>query len=81
MAVNDRSGLNAARGQIPARLGACARVGDTNVNCDSESFFTVGNAVSATGSTVDLPVCGRIAPHQNVRAGEFVDTVVITVSY
>jgi spore coat protein U-like protein len=41
----------------------------------------VGNAVSATGSTVDLPVYGRIAPHQKVPAGEFVDTVVITVSY
>jgi spore coat protein U-like protein len=41
----------------------------------------VANAVSATGTSVDLPVYGRIAPHQNVPAGEYVDTIVITVSY
>jgi spore coat protein U-like protein len=37
--------------------------------------------VSATGSAVDLPIYGRIAARQNVPAGEYVDGVVITISY
>lgn len=37
--------------------------------------------VSASGTSVDLPVYGRIAPRQNVPAETYSDVVIVTISY
>lgn len=37
--------------------------------------------VSATGTSVDLPVYGRIPARQNVPANAYTDTITVTVSY
>lgn len=40
-----------------------------------------GNSVTGTGTSVDLPVYGRIRALQNVRVGTYTDTVVVTVTF
>ena len=40
-----------------------------------------GNTVSATGTSVDLSIYGRVPDGQNVAAGVYSDSIVITVSY
>jgi len=40
-----------------------------------------GSTVSATGTTVDLPVHGRIPARQNVPAASYADSVTVTVSF
>lgn len=40
-----------------------------------------GDDVSASGTSVSIPVYGRIPQRQNVAAGIYADTVVITISY
>ncbi len=40
-----------------------------------------GSDVSASGSSIDLPIYGRIPARQNVPVGTYSDTVIITVSY
>lgn len=42
---------------------------------------TTGNNVSGSGTNVTVPVYGRIPQRQNVPAGVYTDTVVITISY
>lgn len=37
--------------------------------------------VSATGSSIDLPVYGRIPAQQNVPASAYADTMTVTVAY
>ena len=37
--------------------------------------------VSASGTTVDLPVYGRIPGLQNVPAGTYLDTIAVTVTF
>ena len=36
---------------------------------------------SGTGSSVDIPIYGRIAAGQNVRAGAYADGVIVTISF
>jgi len=79
-------GLAGGSGTDPRQMQQGASALTYNLYTDASRTFVwgdgvAGNAVSATGTTVDLPVYGRIAPHQNVPAGEYVDTIVITVSY
>lgn len=40
-----------------------------------------GSTVSASGTSVDLPVYGRIPARQNARAGSYSDMIVVTVSF
>lgn len=40
-----------------------------------------GGTVSASGQDIELPVYGRIPGRQNVRAGAYSDTLVVTVTY
>lgn len=40
-----------------------------------------GSDVSVSGTTINLPVYGRIFARQNVIEGQYADTIVITVSY
>ncbi len=57
-----------------------------NLYTDSARLFVWGdgvngNSVTGTGTTVDLPVYGRVPALQNVRAGTYTDTVVVTVTF
>jgi spore coat protein U domain-containing protein, fimbrial subunit CupE1/2/3/6 len=79
-------GLGAGSGTGARQMQKGASALAYNLYTDASRTFVWGdgaaqNAVSATGTTVVLPVYGRIAAHQNVPAGEYVDTIVITVSY
>jgi spore coat protein U-like protein len=79
-------GLGGASGTGARQMQKGAAALAYNIYTDASRTFVWGegvaqNAVSATGTTVDLPVYGRIPAHQNVPAGEYVDTIVITVSY
>jgi Uncharacterized secreted protein len=40
-----------------------------------------GSDVSVSGSRIDLPIYGRIGARQNVPEGQYVDTIVLTISY
>ena len=78
--------LGAASGANARQMTSGSSVLAYSLYTDASRAFVWGdgvlaNAVSATGTGVNLPVYGRIPPHQNVPAGEYVDTVVITVSY
>ena len=42
---------------------------------------TGGSTVSGSGTSVDLPVYGRIPARQNVEAGSYSDVVTVTVSF
>jgi len=62
------------------------RVLDYNLYTDSTRMLvwadgTAGGDVSDSGTNVSVPVYGRIPQRQNVGAGIYSDTVVITVSY
>ncbi|HEX6376217.1 MAG TPA: spore coat U domain-containing protein [Allosphingosinicella sp.] len=39
------------------------------------------STVSMTGAAADIPVYGRMAAHQNVPAGAYADTIVVTITY
>jgi spore coat protein U-like protein len=59
---------------------------DYNLYSDAARLIVWGDGVgasdvSASGTSVDLPIYGRIPARQNVRAGVYVDTITITVSY
>jgi spore coat protein U-like protein len=59
---------------------------DYNLYSDAARLIVWGDGVSASdvsasGTSVDLPIYGRIPARQNVKAGVYVDTITITVSY
>ncbi len=79
--------LSAGSGTIDQRLMAsgASQLG-YNLYTDSARLFVWGDGVSrstvsATGTAVDLTVYGRIPAQQNVTAGTYTDTVVVTVTY
>jgi spore coat protein U-like protein len=39
------------------------------------------STVSMTGAAADIPVYGRMAARQNVPAGAYADTIVVTITY
>lgn len=41
----------------------------------------MGGGVTITGTTLDLPVYGKIPAGQNVPAGQYVDSVTVTITY
>jgi spore coat protein U-like protein len=68
------------------RLSAGASEMSYNLYADPERHLiwgdsTTGTGVSASGTNVNLPIYGRIPPRQNVPAGTYVDTIMVTVSY
>lgn len=41
----------------------------------------IGGGVTSTGTTLDLPVYGKIPAGQNVPAGMYIDSVTVTITY
>lgn len=79
--------LSAGNGTIQNRLmlNGTEQLG-YNLYTDSARLFiwgdgVNGSSVSFTGSSADLAVYGRIPGLQNVRAGSYTDTVVVTVTF
>ncbi len=79
--------LGPGNGMIDARhmLNGTEQLG-YNLYTDATRLFVwgdglTGSSVTSTGTSVDLPVYGRIPALQNVRVGTYIDTLVVTVTF